>query len=304
MLSQDLTRYVNLHRSLGFKFRTQRLLLRNFVAFAEARGDEFMQIRTVLDWAALAPSPAQRRNRLLTARRFALALQAENWRHEIPAADAMGHENFKRRIVHVYRSDEIVRLMDGAAQLPPAGSIRPVMYSTLFGLLAVTGMRISEALALRLEDVTGDGLIVRESKFRKSRLLPLHDSTSQALNRYLAVRLRIGTFDAALFVSASGKAPSYETVAQTFRKLAKSIGLRGGPDRPKPRLHDLRHTMAVRSLELCPCDQKQVSRHILALSTYLGHAHVADTYWYLQTTPTLMRQIADVGEALHQEHAS
>ena len=97
MLSQDLTRYVDLHRSLGFKFRTQHSLLRNFVAFAEAQGDEFVRVDRVLDWAARAPSPPQRRNRLLTVRRFALAMQAEDSRHEVPAADALGHGTFDRR---------------------------------------------------------------------------------------------------------------------------------------------------------------------------------------------------------------
>ena len=174
MLSQDLTRYTDLHRSLGFKFRIQHSLLRNFVTYAEAQGDEFVRVDRVLDWAARAPSPPQRRNRLLTVRRFALAMQAEDARHEVPAADALGHGRFDRRTPHIYRPDEIARLMRSAAQLQPAGSIRPLMYSTLFGLLAATGMRISEALALRLEDITADGLIIRQTKFQKSRLLPLH----------------------------------------------------------------------------------------------------------------------------------
>jgi len=237
MLSQDLARYVDLHRSLGFKFRSQHLLLRNFAAFAEAHGEEFVRISCVLDWAGRAPSPPQRRNRLLTVRRFALAMQAEDVRHEVPAADAMGHGTFKRRIVHIYQPDEIARLMRAAAQLRPEGSIRPLTYSTLFGLLAATGMRISEALALRLEDVTAEGLIIQRTKFQKSRLLPLHDTTRRALDRYLSVRLRLGTVDRALFVSTAGKAPAYDTVSAMFRRLARSIGLRGKPGQPGPRIH-------------------------------------------------------------------
>ena len=235
MLNQDLTRYVDLHRSVGFKFRTQHSLLRNFVSFAEANGDEFVHVGRVLDWAACAPSPPQRCNRLRMVRRFAQVMQAEDPRHEVPSADALGQEPFKRRIAHIYQPNEIAQLMRAAAQLPPIGSIRPLMYSTLFGLLAVTGMRISEALALRLEDVTADGLIVRQTKFQKSRLLPLHDTTQRALEKYLSVRLRLGTLDHALFVSTSGKAPAYDTVAATFRRLARSIGLRGGPGHPGPR---------------------------------------------------------------------
>jgi len=303
-LSQDLNRYVNLRRSLGFRFRIQNSLLRNFVAFAESGGDEFVRIDRVLDWAARAPSPASSRIRLLTVRRFALAMQAEDARHEVPAADALGHGSFERRTPHIYRPDEIARLMRAAGQLQPAGSIRPLMYSTLFGLLAATGMRISEALALRLEDVTTDGLIIRQTKFQKSRLLPLHETTRRALDEYLSARMRLGTFDGALLVSITGKAPSYNTVVAVFLRLARSIGLRGKPGRPGPHIHDLRHTFAVRSLEQCRHDRETVARHVVALSTYLGHAHVTDTYWYLHATPILMGQIAEAGEALHRGYAS
>lgn len=231
-------------------------------------------------------------------------MQAEDSRHEVPAADALGHGTFDRRTPHIYRPDEIAKLMQAAARLKPASSIRPVMYSTLFGLLAATGMRISEALALRLDDVTADGLIIRQTKFQKSRLLPLHETTQRALDRYLAVRIRLGTLDRALLVSTPGKAPSYPTVVAVFLQVARSIGLRGNPGQPGPRIHDLRHTFAVRSLEQCPRDREAVARHIVALSTYLGHAHVTDTYWYLHATPILMGQIAEAGEALHRGRAS
>ena len=304
MLSRDMARYVDLRRSLGFRFRVQHSFLRNFVAFAEARGDDFVRIDRVLDWAARAPSPASCRIRLLTVRRFALAMQAEDIRYEVPAADAVGRATFQRRSPHIYRAEEITELMRVAAQLKPIGSIRPLMYATLFGLLAATGMRISEALALLLGDVTTDGLIIRNTKFRKSRLLPLHDTTRQMLDDYLSVRLRLGTLDGALFVSTTGKAPSYSTVESIFLKLMRTIGVRGEPSQPGPRIHDLRHTFAVRSLEQCGHDRNAVARHIVALSTYLGHAHVTDTYWYLHATPTLMERIAEAGEALHREYAS
>ena len=185
MLSDDMTRFVDLNRCLGFKFRTQHGLLRSFVAFAEAHGDEFVRRDRVLDWASQAPSPPQRRNRIVMIRRFALALCAEDIRHEVPAADALGHATFRRRTPHIYTPDEIIRLLGAAAALLPAGSIRPLTYTTLFGLLAATGMRISEALAVRLDDITADGLVIRQTKFQKSRLLPLHNTTSRALNQYL-----------------------------------------------------------------------------------------------------------------------
>jgi integrase len=300
MLSRDLTQYVDLQRSVGFRFRSQHSLLRSFVTFAEARGDGFVRVDRVLDWAVRAPSPHQRRNRLLTVRRFALAMRAEDPRHEVPAAEALGRGLFERPAPHIYTPDEIARLMHAAAGLRPAGSIRPLMYSTLFGLLAATGMRISEALALRLDDVTDDGLVVRGTKFQKSRLLPLHDTTWQALDAYLAARTRLGALHGALFLSNTGRAPAYSTVIAVFLRLARSIGLRGAPGQPGPRIHDLRHTFAVRSLEQCQHDRDAVTRHVVALGTYLGHAHVTDTYWYLQATPLLVAQIADAGEAFHR----
>ena len=298
MLSRDLACYIDRKRSLGFKFHNQNVLLRGFVRFAEERGDRFISSARVLAWAARAPSPEHRRTRLLTVRRFALALHAENARHQIPQADALGRATPKRRSPYIYRSDEIVRLLRTAAALEPAGSIRPVLYTTLLGLIAATGMRIAEALALQLDDVTADGLVIRETKFQKSRLLPLHATVRQALDRYLIDRRKLSTADRALFISAGGRSLPYNTVRNVFLQLLDRIGLRGAHSGRDPRIHDLRHSFAVRSLEQCSHDRSAVARHIVALSTYLGHAHVTDTYWYLQATPVLMGQIAEAGEAL------
>ncbi len=299
MLIEEVSRYVALHHALGFKYRVQNLLLRNFAAFAEAQGDETVRTQRVLEWAGQAPSPAQRRNRLLTVRRFACAMQAEDERHQIPPADAFGQVGFIRRTPHIFTPEEIAAILKAAAQLTPAGSIRPATYTTLFALLVATGLRSSEALALKFEDVTEDGLIIRETKFRKSRLVPLHETTSKGLERYLRLRSQLGTMDTAVFVSLKGTALSYSTVVKVFLDLIRHIGLRDGPGQPGPHLHDLRHTFAARSLEQCGSDPKAIKRHITALSTYLGHAHVSDTYWYLHATPILMSQIARAGEALH-----
>jgi integrase len=174
------------------------------------------------------------------------------------------------------------------------------MYPVLFGLIAATGIRISEALSLRSSDIAEDGLIIRQSKLRKSRLVPLHLTTQQALRAYLSIREALATSHDNLFVLNSGKVLTIEAADYTFRTLVRSIGLTSVPDRPNPRIHDLRHSFAVRSLERCLPDGTAVARHIVALSTYLGHVHVRHTYWYLQATPLLMTQIADAGEALHQ----
>lgn len=298
MLNRDLARYVDQQRSLGFKFRVQEILLRGYVAFAEELGDRHIKSTRVLEWAARAPSPEQRRNRLLTVRRFALAMRAENARHQVPAADAFGHAVAKRRSPYIYSADEITRLLRAAGALQPEGLFRPSMYATLFGLLAATGMRIAEALTLQIDDVITDGLVVRETKFQKSRLLPLHATARLALDRYLVARQRLAATDRALFVSVAGRPLSYNTVRGVFLQLLDRTNLRGAHSGRDPRIHDLRHTFAVRSLEQCRHDRAAVARHIVALSTYLGHAHVTDTYWYLQATPVLMNQIAEAGEAL------
>jgi integrase len=146
--------------------------------------------------------------------------------------------------------------------------------------------------------VTADGLVVRQTKFQKSRLLPLHATARLALDRYLVARRSLTTTDRALFVSVAGQSLPYNTVRRIFLQLLDGTNLRGAYSGRDPRIHDLRHTFAVRSLEQCRHDRAAVARHIVALSTYLGHAHVTDTYWYLQATPVLMGQIAEAGEAL------
>ena len=242
-------------------------------------------------------APEHRRSRLLTVRRFALAMHAENARHQVPAAEAVGRATTKRRAPYIYPPDEITRLLQAAAALEPTNSIRPIMYTTLLGLIAATGMRIAEALALQVDDVTADGLVIRETKFQKSRLLPLHETVRQALDGYLIARRDVPG-GSTLFVSRAGRPLPYNSVRNVFLALLGRTGLRRAHAGRDPRIHDLRHTFAVRSLESCSHDRTAVARHIVALSTYLGHAHVTDTYWYLHATPVLMGQIAEAGEAL------
>lgn len=304
MLRPAMERYIELKRASGLKFNEQRQVLESFVTFAEAAGDRFVRTDRVCEWAALKRSARRQRGVLLKVRRFALTLQAEDPRHEVPPADAVGRAAVERPTPYIYGADEIARLIQAAASLPPRGSIAPLMYATLFGLLAATGLRISEALALRCDDVNEDGLIVRNSKFGKSRIVPLHDTTRKALGRYLSARKKLATVDRSLFVSPSGCPLSYNAAYYAFRQLVRSAGIRKRASRLGPRIHDLRHTFAVRSLEQCRHDRDAVAHHIVALSTYLGHAHVTDTYWYLQATPVVMRQIAQVGEALHQRGVS
>lgn len=300
MLSEHVNRYVELHRAMGFKYRIQACLLRHFVRFAESRGDCFVRTASVLAWASEAPSASQRRSRLLVVRRFARHMQAEDDRHEVPPADVFGKPIRKHRMPYIYTPDDIRRLLHAAAQLTPRGSHRPTTYVTMFALLASTGLRICEALALQLEDVTPAGLLINNTKFRKSRLVPLHATVQDGLERYMTLRKQIGGDDRSLFVSMWRTGLAYSTVVAVFLELMRSIDLRGGPGTPGPCIHDFRHTFAVRALETCHGGKEEIARHILALSTYLGHAHPSDTYYYLQATPRLLEGIACETETLFQ----
>ena len=301
MLSQDLHRYTVLQRARGMKFTTQPSLLRGFVAFATAAGDTHVRTARVLEWAAQTTSAMQARNRLAIARRFALALAIEDSEHEVPPAEAFGPWQFERRLPHIYSAEEIATLLAGARRLGSPGSIRPETMATLIGLLAATGLRVSEALRLDIADLTNDGLIIRESKFRKSRLVPLHPTARAALNQYLQRRRKVPGQGTSLFVGDSGRRPVHVTLYGLFMRIGREAGLRGLPGEKGPRLHDLRHTFAVRSLESCTGDRRAISLHMLALSTYLGHSDPKHTWWYIHATPALMQHIAEAGEALLSE---
>jgi integrase len=298
MLSEHVSHYIELRRSLGFKFRVQACLLNHFVRFAESRGDTTVRSESVLAWAEEAPTVAQRRSRLLVVRRLSLSLQAEDARHEIPPADAFGRPTREHRTPHIYSQEDIRQLLDAAAQLGPKGSLRPTTYVALIALLASTGLRISEALALQLDDLTPSGLVIRSTKFRKSRLVPLHSTTREGLERYTARRSQVASDDQSVFISMWGTGLAYSTVRAVFLELTRSAGLRRGGARSAPCMHDLRHTFAVRSLEACRGGKEEVARHMLALSTYLGHAHPSDTYYYLRATPKLLEETARRGESL------
>jgi integrase len=190
-------------------------MLESFAAFADSRDQASIRTQTVLEWAALAPSVRQRHDRLLTVRRFALSLQAENASHEVPPADVFGRARSKRKC-HIFTPEEIKRLLHAASQLAPRGSIRPATYTTLFSLLAATGLRISEALKLQLSDMTNDGLLIRATKFQKNRLVPVHESTRQGLQHYLAIRQGTKTASSTIFISPRGVALPYSTVIGRF----------------------------------------------------------------------------------------
>ena len=294
MLMNDVDHYLALRRAAGFQLRVTEGLLRDFARTAAGVDPTHVRGTTAVTWAAKAPSLRQRDRRLKTVIQFARHLHAEDPRHEIPPGDVFAGPR-RRRVPHIFTANQVAQILAEAGRLGPAESLRPHTYRTLFGLLAVCGLRISEALGLELGDVTQDGLLIRQTKFRKSRLVPMHPSAWMAVNDYLRQRRRIVGDSPHLFVSLRGRQLAYSTAVSTFLTILRSIGLRAEAGATGPRLHDLRHTFAVRALESCPLDH--VASCMQAMSTYLGHAKLADTYWYLHATPQLMSGIADACRA-------
>jgi integrase/recombinase XerD len=188
--------------------------------------------------------------------------------------------------------------MGAARRLRESYPLRRQVYATMLGLIAATGLRISEALDLRLSDVLPDGVLqVRRTKFGKSRLLPLHPTVVTALASYLKARRRRTVTDDHVFLSAKNQRIHTVMAEYTFRRMRRLAGI--APARTRlPRIHDLRHSFATRVLEQCSTRREAVARHFVALATYLGHTNIANTYWYLEATPQLMTDIAAAGEAL------
>jgi integrase/recombinase XerD len=296
MLMNNVEHYLAMRRAAGFALTPIEGYLRSFARFATQRGETWVVTTTAIDWAKRARAEAQRHYRLQTVVRFARFMAAEDPRHQIPPPGIFRGQR-PRPIPYIFSETEIEQLLSAARHLGPPGSLRPHTYSTFFGLLAVTGMRVSEARNLHLQDVTEDGLLIRHTKFHKSRLLPLHATTQEALAQYLSYRRRVAGLDPHLFVTRRHGQLSRTVVKQTFHQVLQAAGIPREGSRSRPRLMDLRHTFAVRALERSPETREQIGRHTLALTTYMGHTCVASTYWYLERTPHLMVDIAATCEA-------
>lgn len=257
MLMTQVDRYLAIRRAAGFALVPIEGYLRHFARFATARGETHVVATTAIAWATLAPSEAQRAYRLQTVVRFARFLHAEDPRHEMPPLGVFRGRR-PRPTPYIFSDEDIQQL---------------------------------------LQDVTADGLLIRETKFHKSRLLPLHATTRAALDRYLSRRHRMAGLDTHLFVTRRGGPLSRTVVTQTFHQILAAAGIPHAPGLRRPRLIDLRHTFAVRALEASPESRDAIGRHTLALTTYMGHTCVASTYGYLESTPQLMADIARSCEA-------
>lgn len=285
--------YVAIRRAAGAKLKDGERNLKSFARFIDKRADAHVTAQAAVQWASAASTPSARAYRLHLVCGLARHLHLEDGRHEVPPNDLFGPNRSKRRVPFLFTRGDIERLIAAARALRAAGAFPCARLATLLALLAVTGLRVSEALNLRLPDITADGLLIRNTKFNKSRLVPIHETTRQALDRYLALRQRIAGIHAHVFVSLVGRPLDYGLVIRNFHRLCSRLGLDNRPGQPKPRIHDLRHAFATRSLETAARSSLPVTQHMLALSTYLGHAKVGSTYWYLEASPLLMASISN-----------
>ena len=224
--------YLALRRTLGFALSTTEYLLYSFARFAATQKQRYIRTETVIRWASQARSVAQRHARYQAVCVLAKYLRAEDARHELPPPNYFGYRKL-RRIPHIYSCAEIASLVLAATRLPSLDPLRPKTYASLISLLAATGLRISEALHLRVSDITADGLLIRKTKFQKTRLVPLHDTAVQGLTRYLAHRQKTRRGGDYVFVSDDGQPLVYWKVHSVFRKLLQAAGIKpcGGCER-------------------------------------------------------------------------
>ena len=290
-LGDHAEEYLRARRALGVKLERHGRLLPELVAYLEARGSSTVTRELAISWASL-PARAHPRHwaaRLSIARGFAAYLQTIDPTAEVPPAGVFA-VRYQRPTPYLWSSEDIRRLLAAARDLRPP--LKAASYEALFGLLAVTGMRLGEAIALEPGDLDLDqGVIAiraQTAKLERARLVPLHPTTVQALERYAGARARLcpRPRSSALFVSSIGTRLNRSAVAKTLRRLTTALGLR--TDTVHPTAHHLRHSFALSTLIDWQQRGVQIEEQIAVLSTYLGHVRPAETYWYLTATPELM----------------
>jgi integrase/recombinase XerD len=298
--------YLEMRRALGFKLTSEGKLLASFVSYMEAAGAERVTAERALEWATLpsAAKPVYHAKRLRAVRGFARYLHTLDPAHELLPTTLLPSTGWRRPVPYIYSDEEIVALVAAAGRLKTR--LGSATMGTLIGLLAVTGMRVGEAIRLDRDDLDlGHGrLIVRDSKFGKSRQLPLHPTTVTALDDYLRVRdtLKPKSRTLALLIGTWGGRLRRDAVETTFRLLRQRVGLTARPGSAPPRLHDIRHSFAVHTMLDAYRSSGDPAACASALSTYLGHADPGATYWYLSAAPELLALAAARLEA-HQTEA-
>jgi integrase len=300
-LADAVEDYLAIRRALGLQLLADGKLLARFARFAAARGESTVTIDAAVAWSALGSSTADVARRLSMVRRFAIFLAAFDPATQVPP-ERMVASGVTRRAPYIFDAYEITDLIAAAATLsspPPAPSppLLAVSFATLIGLMAATGIRTSEVTRLDRSDVDLNAglLLIRYSKYGKSRRIPLHPSTVTALADYGRQRddLCPRPLDDALLIVADGERLRGKHTGPTFHRLLSEVGITVAPGRRPPRLHDLRHTFAVTTLIGWHRQGLDVTARLPLLSLYLGHVNPAHTYWYLQAVPELMSVLAD-----------
>lgn len=295
--------YLRTRRAMGYKLDQDGRLLHQFAAYLHGVGTEHLTIADALAWATEPgdAAAAWRAGRLSIVRGFARYLIALDPATEIPPVGLLV-EPSHRVVPYIYSDDDIARIIEAAGRLTPEH--RADTYQTLIGLIAVTGLRVGEIVRLDQDDVDlDDGILtIRNTKFGKSRQVPVHPTTTEALHAYAARRddRRPRPKSPSFFTSSIGTRLLRDNISTVFPRLVQAAGLTGLPGRRPPRAHDLRHTFAVRSVIDWYRNGEDVHQRLPLLSTYLGHVDPANTYWYLSAVPELIALVADRLEAHRQ----
>jgi site-specific recombinase XerD len=286
---------LKLRRALGYKLYWQGLQLQHFVEFAERSGATHITSDLAVKWAT-EPDASQSwwTRRLSVVRGFARYCSARDRRTLVPPHGLLSGRH-RRQPPYLYRDEDIRRLLQAARELPSTVGLRPHTVETPFGLYVATGLRTSEALRLDRDDVDlAQGVLtIRDSKFAKSRYVPVHPSTRRALQRYAETRDRLCPHPASpsFFLSDHGKRLISRTVERAFLKLCREVGLRIPRGSRRARIHDFRHRLAITTLTRWHRQGADVERRLPTLSAFLGHARITDTQWYLTATPALLRAV-------------
>lgn len=292
---QQLEAYLALRRALGFAMRPEERLLRDFLTYLDQQRDVTSVAHVAVEWST-ATAGANHARRLSVVRGFLTMARATHPCIDVPGSGLL--RTGRRPTPHLFTSGEILALMQVARTLGPRDTLRPHTIATVIGLLASCGLRASEAVHLDVKDVTIEDAVprlrIRQTKFHKSRLVPLHPTTAEALHTYAHQRHTLG-YDGlcdAFFVSERGTRLTYHALAHAFVTLARQLRLRGPKGTRGASLHHVRHSFAVARLAAWAGEGGDVHLQLPALAVYLGHVRPQNTYWYLTAAPQVLEPAA------------
>lgn len=293
---EAVQRYLELRKSLGYRDVDLCRDLPAFACFTADRGATHLRNDDAIAWVSQRETRSQRYALLASIRRLGIFLHAEDENHEVLAEEhTRPFRRTKRPTPYIYTDTEIRQLLTELGNLPLANPYDAATYKHIVGLISATGLRISEARNILASDFEKDEILIRKSKFGKDRIIHIHRSTTDQLQSYISDR-PTGLRRDRLFVIHNNRTPSDHSINAMFRHCINKISLTSRNGSRLPRIHDLRHTFAVRSLAACKSDRNAISNHMVALSTYLGHVSVASTYWYLEISTETKESMASAIE--------